>query len=152
MSKQKVNRYFLHWYKNDYGRTVVVLVGDPKAAEREIRKYWIDKGVADSIVKGFNEITEDYPFGKLDDARSGRQGWNAPIAIVWFPVIPTVPTLAHELLHCVQSIAEDMRVRDDEFDAYTLDYLIDFFKSKLDADAKKPFENPMCGPVSGDKD
>lgn len=140
MSKKKVNRYFLHWYKNDFERTVVVLVGNNKAAEPEIRRYWKDKEAADSIIRGFAEIVEDYPFGKLTDNRSGRQGWNPPVAIVWFPVIPEIPTLAHELLHCVQSFGVDMHIRDDEFDAYTLDYLLDFFKTKLEADAKKPFD------------
>lgn len=39
--------------------------------------------------------------------------------------------LVHELLHCVQDLCEHRNIKDDEFEAYLLDYLVKESLSKL---------------------
>lgn len=132
-------RHFLHWYRTDYGRKIVVLIGDPKSASREIKRNF-PKEVCEMLNENFTDMCDSYRWGKLDDKRSGREAClDYGYFALWFPQIPDVPVLAHEILHAVQDICENMHIHDNEFEAYTLDMLFEYFLAKLNHDATKPF-------------
>ena len=139
----KKTRYFLHWYRTDFGRKVVVLVGDPKAASREIHRNF-PKDVGDMLVSTFREAYDGYDWNGLCNDESGREkkcAWG--YQLVWFPVVPKICVLVHELLHATQDICSDLNIFDREFEAYTLDMLVEYFRVKLESDRKKPYDNKL---------
>lgn len=138
-------RYFLHWFRTDYGRKVVVLVGDPSAAAREIRRHF-QKDVATMLVSTFLDAYEGYRWGELEDDESGREkkcDWG--YSVVWFPLVPHIGVLVHELCHATQDVCADMGIEDREFFAYTLDLFVQYFHERMEKDRKIPFDQTRRG-------
>lgn len=140
----KKAKHFLHYYQNDFHRTVVVLVGDVDSAEYEIRKAWKDQDHANDMIKGFKRLAKDFDYESLVANKSGRadEVRGGGTFLAWFPVIPEDHTLLHELLHCVQYMRDDLHIDDWEYEAYMLETLFEHFQTKLHEDSKVPFDVP----------
>lgn len=141
----KKAKYFLHYFQNDFHRTVIVLVGDVRSAEYEIRKVWQrPQDHVNDIIEEFKRLAKGFDYDSLVANKSGRadelQGGGTFLA--WFPVIPQDHTLLHELLHCVQYMCDDLHIKDWEYEAYMLETLFEHFQTKLHEDAKVPFDVP----------
>lgn len=143
-SEAKKAKHFFHYYRNDFHRTTAVLVGDVDSAISEIRETWKSREHADKVIEGFRELSRGFRYDELVANKSGRadelQGGGTFLA--WFPVIPQDHTLLHELLHCVQYMCDDLRIKDWEYEAYMLETLFEHFQTELRKDAKVPFDIP----------
>lgn len=137
-------RHFLHWYKTEFGRMVVYVVGDAVSAVRDVKRYFGSKDSApmvDAICSEESRFWEENGSGGLTLSDCGRvMGIDTCLSVMWFPVIPSDKCLVHELLHCVQNISAGAGINDREFDAYMLEALFQFFKEKKDADARVGLE------------
>lgn len=145
LSTEKKAKYFFHYYRNDFHRTTAVLVGDVDAAAPEIHKTWKSREHADKILEHFRSVAREFDYTELVGNKSGRtlELEGGGTFLVWFPVIPCDHTLVHELLHCVQFMCNDLRIQDDEYEAYMLEALFEHFQPKFREDSKVPFEPPM---------
>lgn len=126
----------VHWYKVEpYERTVFLVCGldiddcmaflesnaDPEPGE-------IDFSAFDEALK--RDMPEDHAKGSF--CRCGRTHMESDV-VCWFPRLPTVSTLVHELLHAVQMILEAAGVddRNGEAEAYHLGVLTRHFVGEM---------------------
>lgn len=140
-----VNDNFIHWFTTDFHRTVVLVVGSTKSTKDEIFKAWkkYDDGFAEYLYDRLCDLERKYDYEemKIPD-RSGITWTNdQDVCICWFPTFPQVSCLAHELLHATQGICASLGIKDQEFEAYQLQALLDYFLEKLEEDKKKDFVN-----------
>lgn len=144
LSTEKKAKYFFHWYKIDFHRTVAVLVGSPEAAVPEFHRTWKKRSYADSVADTFRELEDQFDYERLIANKSGsaKKVGGGGTVVAWFPAIPTDPVLVHELLHCVQMVSEDLNIEDWEYEANLLEILFEHFQAKLHEDSKVPFDVP----------
>lgn len=144
-------KYFFHWYKIDFSRTIAVLVGSPEAVVPEVRRTWKKRPYADAITATFRELESQFDYEHLIANRSGsaKAVGGGGTVVAWFPAIPTDPVLVHELLHCVQMVSENLNIENWEYEANLLEVLFEHFQKKFSEDATLPFE-PREGAIVED--
>lgn len=150
VSTKEKTVHVMHWYQNDFGRWTFLFIGDIVKLKDDVRREFgkAYKGdMADELCNSLDELYRGFTTNGGDPARFGRCTYTPKgIAAMWFPVPPATSTLVHEILHSVQSIADDLGIDDDEYEAYSVQFLLEHFQEKLDEDRKKGKHKNTEGP------
>lgn len=140
MSTKGKTVHVMHWYRNDFKRWTFLFIGDVAKLKDDVRR---ESGkrygeMAADLCAALDEMSRGFTTNGGDPARFGRCAYNPKgLAAMWFPVPPATSALVHEILHSVQSLADDLGIDDDEYEAYSVQYLLEYFQGKLDEDRRK---------------
>lgn len=133
--------HVMHCYQNDFNRWTFLFIGDVAKLKDDVRREFgkrYEGEMADDLCAALDEMSRGFTTNGGDPARFGRCAYNPKgLAAMWFPVPPATSALVHEILHSVQSLADDLGIDDDEYEAYSVQYLLEYFQEKLDEDRRK---------------
>lgn len=141
MSTKEKPVHVMHWYSNDFNRWTFLFIGDVAKLKDDVRREFggeNETDMADELCKALDDMSRGFTTNGGDPARCGKCVYNPKgLAAMWFPVPPVTSILVHEILHSVQSLADDLGIDDDEYEAYSVQHLLEYFQGKLDEDRRK---------------